>query len=329
MSDSDSSLDFESADEGALNNNEEIDLSDLDLSDDDDDFKSKKETPKSDEPSNKVETNVQQIIQVEVESSSNEPKHSNQSVETIVKSEQITKPHLEKKTEKIDIDDPQKVETVEENLRKPVESEQTSKTEAKEVKLIEKSAVQVEKKPEKVASSGWDDSNWDDLDNDSESENVSDEAQISPINQTKKEEKNAANVTKLSKENTQEKPQLPTRSESNIASNNQVDSGSNTVSSAWGWSKFGSNFISSALNITAQIVESVEATIGAPDPAELAAKIAKSNASELEAQAGESAADQTSKFESDWNNDSQEWFTLPPLNKLASTVGSFSASSSI
>jgi hypothetical protein len=339
MSDSDSSLDFESADEGALNNDDDIGLSDLDLSDDED-VKTKQNISESNKQSEQFKTSVEQNIQANDASSSSEIKRTDpieQLVQTSVKTEESSESpleinHLEIKSKRIEKEHSQKVENMEVNAKKleisrsnethvnPVES----KRETEEIKSIEKSAKIEIEKPKKVESSGWDDGNWDDLDDDNENE--SSEAQIVPSS-IKKEERNISSETKTSKDiqSTPEKSHFPTRSESSLVTNNQnqIESGN---ASSWGWSKLGSNFLSSALTITAQIggsintvLESVEATIGAPDPAELAAKIAKSNTVELESQP-EPLNEQASKFENDWSNDSQEWFTLPPFNKLASTV---------
>lgn len=79
------------------------------------------------------------------------------------------------------------------------------------------------------------------------------------------------------------------------------------------WSKLGTNLLASAANITSQMIETVESTLGAPDPTELAAKIAKDEA-EKEALAETQKAEGGWEFENENDND---WFSM---DKIASTV---------
>ena len=81
----------------------------------------------------------------------------------------------------------------------------------------------------------------------------------------------------------------------------------------WSWSKLGTNLLASAANITSQMIETVESTLGAPDPTELAAKIAKDEAEKA-------ALAETQKAEGGWefeNENDNDWFSM---DKIASTV---------
>lgn len=86
------------------------------------------------------------------------------------------------------------------------------------------------------------------------------------------------------------------------------------------WSKLGTNLLSSAATLTSQVIGTVEATLGAPDPEELAAKIAKA---EAEQQKDATTADSNQKSsEGGWEfeNDNNDWFSM---DKIASTVEIF------
>lgn len=98
-----------------------------------------------------------------------------------------------------------------------------------------------------------------------------------------------------------------------------------------GWSKLGTNLLASAATITSQMIETVEATLGAPDPSELAARIAKSQAAEAESEPtapknDEHPAEQAQKGQQqqqqggwEFENES-DWFSM---DKIASTVRKF------
>ena len=105
----------------------------------------------------------------------------------------------------------------------------------------------------------------------------------------------------------------------------------------WSWSRLGADLFSTAANITTHlneglniVLETVETTIGAPNPAELAAKDAEkeqadatqTTASKEEPAASneQASANKEAKSSSDWiSGDDQEWFTL---NKIIASKGS-------
>jgi len=160
-------------------------------------------------------------------------------------------------------------------------------------------------KEAKLWASGWDDMDFSDVEDDNE--------KIEPNRTLAKDEPiKMAEVTVKKSEEPKKVEKVP-------------------ESGGWSWSKFGSSLLSTAASsgivasLTTQInevLESVEATIGAPDPLELALKN-KSEREQAEAQTNEKA-DKAEKEEeedsneiTDWNSHS-DWFSVLP-NKLATT----------
>lgn len=296
MSESDKSdsldLEFESADEGE----NAADLSDLDV----DEILNEKSESTSDKPQPAVASLVTQSVVSE--NKADEVKEVKPS--DVKKTEVIVKPEIESK--KVELD---------------------SK------KVVEEPVI---KKESKV--SGWDD-NWEDMEDDQQ------ENESSPNNTIKTENKSSlvpsaerANPPLVSKSNPV-KQEFIKREEPVIVQEKRVDHVLDKLasldltakkqpsqqppvqqsSSGWNWSSFGSNILSSAVNLTTQVLETVETKIvGAPDPAELAAHIAKSRSEMLMAQQQEQpssddrAGATAQEAKSDW--DDEEWFSLPTIS---------------
>jgi hypothetical protein len=189
---------------------------------------------------------------------------------------------------------------------------------------------EVKKEPtapaKKVVSTGWDD-NWDDLD-ENEDEKPADlrpsvsEKPKQPIPTSK----SVPNIQPKSEFQQQQRADDSHKSIDQVLQR-LVDKPKQQSSSGWNWSQLGTSFITSAVNLTSHVLETVETTLGAPDPAELAAQIAKSRSeSQLEKSTASSSVkedggDEESKekdvIKSDWDNEEQEWFSLPQLaNKV-------------
>ncbi len=116
-----------------------------------------------------------------------------------------------------------------------------------------------------------------------------------------------------------------TVAETNIINKNIDDSSSyslktevkeNQKQSSWSWSSFGSSLANVASQLGTglnQVVETLEQSIGAPDPVELALA-AKKEREKVDEKFDEI---QEKEINNDWNNDDQEWFTI---NTLTSKV---------
>jgi hypothetical protein len=167
------------------------------------------------------------------------------------------------------------------------------------------------KKVELANKSDWDDSRFSDIDDDND-ENL-EIAKSEPALAKPK----PVIESKISKEEYANKPQTPPKENPQQF---QPQQQKQQQQSSWSWSKLGTNLISTAANLTSQMIETVEATLGAPDPSELAAKIAKSQ-SEYQFEEKKSNLDDEkpqSKDDNSWNFENEnEWFTI---NKIASTV---------
>jgi hypothetical protein len=109
--------------------------------------------------------------------------------------------------------------------------------------------------------------------------------------------------------------------ETNIINRN-IDDGSsyslktevkeNQKQSSWSWSSFGSSLANVASQLGTglnQVVETLEQSIGAPDPVELALA-AKKEREKVDENIDEI---QEKEINNDWNNDDQEWFTIHTL----------------
>ena len=317
-SDSDSdSLDeeFESADEDVKG--EDIDIAELGLDDDEND------TLNSQPAQSDINLKVNEQLSttpnnVLVENKSFESTHTETKIETTnsAKTEPETKhPEIKDQPEETK---PTTIENkIEENLD-IVEGDDEIDQLLEELNVqdiqhnnIELSASQTKEQvkvsQDKIETkSGWDDTELSDLDDEELVSNV-------PVNQhteqVKSESKNDLNKSvETNKEETKSKP------------------------SGWSWSSFGSivsNATSSVANVASQlgtglntVLETVEQTIGAPDPVQLAIQ-AKNTKKELEEQ-NEQEKQNTENKEAndfnDWNNDDQEWFTI---NSIASKVNLF------
>lgn len=109
--------------------------------------------------------------------------------------------------------------------------------------------------------------------------------------------------------------------ETNIINKNIDDSSSyslktevkeNQKQSSWSWSSFGSSLANVASQLGTglnQVVETLEQSIGAPDPVELALA-AKKEREKVDEKIDEI---QEKEINNDWNNDDQEWFTIHTL----------------
>jgi hypothetical protein len=356
-SDTDSDLDFESADEGQ---NDLSDLSDLDEILNEDSNKKEATTVLRSETNTKSELKPEKVHTNQKNNSTADRIKDEAAVETSHKAEDFPQP-VKKDTGSIESRDLENEKVESSKLKIPVKNEVKTKQQEPTLRqsnnvtppsveidrdLSEPSsksnAVEITKNFDKlnfksdntektnnvtetktnVAPSGWD-NNWDDLDDDQDEE----PAELKPVNK--------------------EKPKIPTsQSEPHIQSKaeiKRVDTADDNLKNidqvferlanqpkqqssggGWNWTKLGSNLLSSAVNLTSQVLETVETTLGAPDPAELAAQIAKTR-SEDQLEEPEAKKEELKKEEkdvkttitSDWDNDDQEWFSLP---KLANTV---------
>lgn len=282
MADSDSDLEFESADEGQ----NEQELSDLDLD----------EILNEDEPKN-----LQDKTYIPFEEPLKDPKSSEESKSELeIKNQEELKIELEIKSLEEPIKEDEKYATFEEPKKEEVNEipNLEAKTNSDEYEPFD-SQPQVEGDDEvekMLQEMGLEDSKQNVLESKKEKSGW-DDTEFSDIEEEDKKEKIPERSTK-----SQEEVKKPT-------------------GGGWSWSKFGSDFLTSAVSLTNQIggglntvLNTVEASLGAPDPNELAVKIAKAQAEE------EKVQEQDEKEKSDWDNDEAEWFTLPQLNKIASTV---------
>jgi len=263
MSDTDSDLDFESADEGLKG--EDIDTSDLDIDDDEPHKQSPKTAQSISEPP------VNQDIK---------PIQTNQEKEDCENKKPVEK--SEKEADFIETEkEPPKQIKQEENVVKPVESsgwEADADFSDIEDEKEEPKVVPAEVKP--MESSGWEaDADFSDI----EEEKQAPKPQPEPVKEAKIEEK-IKNLSLFKEE-----------------------SSSSSAGGSWsgGWSSF-SSILSTATSGISSVLETVEATIGAPDPAELA-KIAKKEEAEKKEAAGEWVAEEEDDGSSKGH---QEWFTM-------------------
>lgn len=182
--------------------------------------------------------------------------------------------------------------------------------ETKQAKPEEKKQTKSEEKKPAATETGWN-SGWDDLEFTDIDNKKEDDAKTTPVKTAQVEPKKVAiEEKKVVQQNIPQPQKQPQQQEQ---------------SSGWSWGKLGTNLLSSAATITMQMMETVEASLGAPDPHELAARIAKSDEGQEEKT---TAKEEHSKDENkpqsqankdDWkfdNNDS-DWFSI---NKIASTV---------
>jgi hypothetical protein len=347
MSNSDSeSLEFESADEGQEDVDVDIDLSDLDDDDDDINLKNKSNDKKIEsneakdqdltvvseanstilndecelntktiEESRVEEFPTDKIIESEKEEAKNEVNPSQEIISNRVEGDDEIESMLSEMglTDSNNQSDalPEQVVSITQDLNKKAETEALKLAEfeekATDKKIIEE--IQVTKPKE----SGWDE---DELELDDElignaADNLAQESTKPSIKSHSIEsellfKKQETVVQRQELKPQQQEPQKQ---------------------GGWSWSKIGSNFISSAVTLTSTlggglntVLETVEATIGAPDPAELAAKVAKAEKTSETTQNEAEKPKEKNDF-SDWDNDAdgQEWFSLPPFNKLATT----------
>ncbi len=267
MSDTDSDLDFESADEGLKG--EDIDTSDLDIDDDEPHKQSPKTAHSIPEPTPPPPAN-QDI----------KPIQTNQEKEDCENKKPVEK--SEKEADFIETEkEPPKQIKQEENVVKPVESsgwEADADFSDIEDEKEEPKVVPAEVKP--MESSGWEaDADFSDI----EEEKQAPKPQPEPVKEAKIEEK-IKNLSLFKEE-----------------------SSSSSAGGSWsgGWSSF-SSILSTATSGISSVLETVEATIGAPDPAELA-KIAKKEEAEKKEAAGEWVAEEEDDGSSKGH---QEWFTM-------------------
>lgn len=176
------------------------------------------------------------------------------------------------------------------------------KEEVKQVDQPNKSEpVDLKQETQIISADSWGQSGWDDADIDDDA--LLDEKKIE-IFQNRPEISTKPNQDELPKQVKDE-----TQPETNQGG-------------GWSWSKIGTNFLSSAVSLTTQlggaVLETVESTLGAPDPLELARLEAEKKLAEKEEMKSSNSDD---KIDNSWeNDDSQEWFTLPQLTKITSTV---------
>lgn len=348
MSNSDSeSLEFESADEGQEDVDVDIDLSDLDDDDDDVNLKIKSNDNKIEsneakdqdltvvseanstilndgcelntkitEESKVEETPTDKIIESEKEESiKEEAKNEVNQTQEIISNKVEGDDEIESMLSEMGLTDsnsqsdalPEQVVSITQDLNK--------KAEAEALKLVELEEKATDKKlKEEIQVAKPKESGWDEDELELDDELIDNAADNLAQESTKPSIKSHSIESELFKkqETVVQKQELKPQQQ-----DPQKQGG-------WSWSKIGSNFISSAVTLTSTlggglntVLETVEATIGAPDPAELAAKVAKA---EKTSETTQNEAEKL-KEKNDWDNDAdgQEWFSLPPFNKLATT----------
>lgn len=346
MSDSDSDLDFESADEDLKG--EDIDTSDLDIDDEEDSVNNKKVKEKESEQDKSKDDNK---LAIESETKYEQVKESTP-VETprpVKEDIPVEEPKPFKQNTTVEDDTPveksKKTEEVElVSKSKPVEEvnpvipdsvkEVKSEKSIEAINLVEKEPKWSEEtKPQKEAAvSGWDDdADFSDFEDDLQPPIKDNKPKKElPIKQKAQEKggwdnEDFSDIEDDSVETKHKNEPLkkidPIKTEVNKVQEIKNLSFFNTdkpkkqdESSSWGsWSSFGSNFISTASNLTNQlntgistVLESVEATIGAPDPEELA-KLSKEEEEKTETQ-----KKKTTEGKNDWieEDESQEWFSM-------------------
>ena len=327
---SDSDLDFESADEGG----EDVDIELSDLSDDDEKSAEKKtnddtlvksadEDKKVEETADGQKESEEPVVERQKEVERDEPQKPMEQD----KNEIEVKSSTGQPEEKFDVEGDDEIDRLLEDMNineeeavkhepAPVQLRQEPKAEAQSVS---KEAEVVSKKVQ-VVSTGWDDTEFSDVEddnNDSRSAPVKDETAVQP--------KPVEGENLVPSNKTKDIASLF----STLESKPEPKAQSGAKQGGWSWSSGWSTVLSSAT----ALLETVEGAIGAPDPAELAAKVVKAK-SENEKIQEELATNPDAKVEqeekpssgsfNDW--DTNEWFTLPKqLNKLATTVMSLSA----
>lgn len=301
MSRSDSdSLDeeFESADEGGIKG-EDIDLAELGLDSDEEQETSKKP----------ADTTIHDKTSESNESNFEKDTSATEKINQTLKDETSEKPQNETQNEPKDTlkdfgceDDDEVNKLLEEmNVNEPIVESETQK----------KSTQSTESQPKETKETsnvGWDDTELSDLDDD--------DLNVDPV----KEE--------------QIKAQLAQSQAAVVSSSKSVDAirqieneetKMKPSSSGWGWaSSFLSTATFSVANVASQlgtgfntVLETVEATIGAPDPVQLALAVKKSKEEQEGEDKEEIPRETNEKDFNDWSNDDQEWFTI---NSLASKV---------
>lgn len=340
MSLSDSDLDFESADEGG----EDVDIELSDLSDDE----KPDETKKDDTLAKSAEEHKKVEVAGDVRSHS-EPDESNEPVAERKKDGQDETEKLEPEIKEEERDEPQKPmeqnknddevddSKVQEQEKFNVEGDDEIDRLLNDMNIKEEEAAKVEQVPAKISkepivmkaetqpvskkvevvATGWDDTEFSDVEDDKDDRRP---VKVEPVVQSKPLEEKKSVASEPSTK-TKDIASLFSSLESKPAPSVQPE----TKQSGWSWTKFGSSVLSSAT----ALLETVEGAIGAPDPAELAAKVVKAQAEnekiqeELASSNPDAKGEQDEKPSSDSFNDwdTNEWFTLPKqLNKLATTV---------
>jgi hypothetical protein len=233
--------------------------------------------------------------------------------------------------EEIDAQLDKEIDTIENKLASELAiDEPHAKTTQTDTKVASDAAESNSEEPkvDKEAAKSWT-SGWDDMDfSDVEDENEASEKKIEEKKTVAKEE--PVKKTDVSAQKVDEPKKVEIEAPK-------------PQSGGWSWSKFGSSLLSTAASsgivasLTTQInegintvLESVEASIGAPDPLELALKN-KSEREQADAQKddkgdkaenrGQEEEEEDSNEITDWNSHS-DWFSVLP-NKLATTVIAF------
>jgi hypothetical protein len=191
-----------------------------------------------------------------------------------------------------------------------------------ELNLEESHKEQPPKKVEQKAepSGGWDDSRFSDIDDADNDDKDHDKQEVTtkPVEKEKEIIENKQQALSSTTPSPPPPPSEPKKEQSQAT--------------GWSWSKFGTNILSSA----ATLLETVESHLGAPDPAELANRIAKSKseykieeeavaASESDKSKDDSAATAVASGNENWNfEDQNDWFKF---NKITSTGSNLVAGS--
>lgn len=299
MSDSESDLEFESADEGLKG--EDIDTDDL-IEDEDDVVETKPKQPI-----------VARVTEIPKQNETSLPVAQDKK-ENIVDTKE-TKPAADVKTKAKENVESQKKEGWDADVElSDLEDEQKEIPEIKSVARAEQQKTMVDEAKKEV--SGWEaDADFSDIEDNKEEMpssigtektgwNV--DADFSDV----EEEKNNKSGTKLAAD----EPKL--KDIRNIGLFNQTEP--KKQESSWsGWGSFGSNFLSTATSLTSQlnsgistVMETVEATIGAPDPSQLA-KLNLKESEALTAKKLEKNSEATTQ--NDWieeDQGEQEWFSM-------------------
>lgn len=297
MSDSESDLEFESADEGLKG--EDIDTDDL-IEDDDNVEETK--------PKRKPVTQATEIIK-EKETSSPVAQDNKEKIDDTRETKSLT----EVKTQvKEDVESEKREGWDADAELSDLEDEQKEVPETKPVNKADQQKPVVDNAKKEV--SGWDaDADFSDIeDNDEETPIAAGkeetgwdvDAEFSDVGE---EEKN----TKPQARQAVEEPKV--KDIRNIGLFNQMEPKKEESSWSGGWGSFGSNFLSTATSLTShlnKVMETVEATIGAPDPSQLA-KLNLEETEALKAKRAESKSE--NKTQNDWieeDEGTQEWFSM-------------------